>query len=136
MKTKEKLLGPKITLASLVREVIRLAKKYPNNVYSNTDVICKYASGKCSNNSHGCIIGQALKSYQFDVKRIDRDTSSCDSSIRTLLEDILKPYIISHPKTYEKYVKFLSTIQGYQDDKKSWGEAYSLSKNILGDSNV
>lgn len=143
MKSKnEKPLGPKITLYDLVKEVIKLAKKYPNNIYPN-QFTCEYSSGKCSNGTHGCLIGQALKKLGFDTKRIDKmvetsDDAAGEGDINSLLDGLLRPYVRTYPSTSvslnlkkQKYIRFLTTIQAKQDDHLTWGDALEDSIILL-----
>src|SRR5687767_1073743 len=78
-------------LPQLVREVVKLAEQYPENVYIKEKEFCGYTTGK---NSHfpgrGCIFGRAMTNIGIDPSQYEHSGNMAydmDMIIDTIADD-------------------------------------------------
>ena len=108
-------------LIGCVRE---LASKYPEAIYENDDQNCYYTIGACGN-GNGCIIGQALVAMNPEL--LD-DLIASDNGCVPFAGELVYQLELA---LSEKEVRWLNSVQGYQDEGKSWGEAIKKADKVL-----
>lgn len=98
--------------------VRKLVADCPDCVYDAKDGPCRYASGQCSNNSVGCIIGQALAIMGHDVKLLDSEDLVLSAG--AALNELSAGFSIG-------LRDWATGIQDKQDNGHPWAEALSYA---------
>ena len=102
-------------------EVIRLCKTRPNITYMNFSS-CYYSSGKCSDDSVGCIVGQAICNLYPEKQEsliVQDENRSITASF--LIHDIFGYEELS--KKDKERLKAIDYIQTNQDRQLTWKQS-------------
>lgn len=139
-------------------EATKLCKEYPNVMYrrSESSKNCFYTIGKhysgeepreeCVDGREGCIVGlatiRAFPEAEPLLKEVDgqrRTTVACNV-LRYVYVNLDQETVVSiqevmrDPETKKMLdsqdLLWLDTIQNYQDNNHSWGEAYTLASAV------
>jgi hypothetical protein len=109
-------------LQLLLDEVRNIANERPDVTYQNED--CMYDTGKCSDGTVGCLIGQALTRLDIDPAFLDRGSDTPD--IASIIDRE-----IYFEDCDDTNISWLANVQSYQDEGLSWREAIRLSDEHL-----
>lgn len=110
-----------INFKQLYSEIKRLVDKCPNNIYEpnnrndNGPKQCFYMSGKCSDGSVECLIGQACFNLGLDLEKYDKSSGSTEFSQVAELE-------FETLKMSTNEIMIINDIQRRQDIGLSWKE--------------
>ena len=104
-------------LADKVREY---AKTRPDVTYTKKGEFCQNFTGKCSDGSIGCIVGQALVECGFVKTTQDQDQWN-DAAIAGC-------YIVDPDDDADEF-EFLDFMQELQDNGSTWGQALEEWEN-------
>ena len=109
-----------MNLSDIIKEVRKLADKYPDNKYwpDRNTISCYYNKGP---NTHcqeqGCIFGIVLRRY-FDLSNIGQ------SDISTVIR-------ILHIPFSDNQIWWCSRVQQLQDEKYTWSDAVRIADKNL-----
>ena len=105
---------PKITAAQIIQEVRKLAEASPDNVYQLSNGLgCFYGKGQCTNESTGCIFGQAFTNLGIPGTWLDDNTIGQNSYIYEILDWLQIPHTSQESQWCGK-------VQSEQDYRVSW----------------
>lgn len=102
-----------VTVSDLVETVKAIAKERPRVVYVPRNHVegCCYNKGMCSDNSIGCIFGQAFRRLGLVIEEA-HDNDSIEDAVRLL-----------HLPNINRQVRLCQLIQGNQDSGFCWEQA-------------
>lgn len=121
-----------ISSQELVNEVTRLANTYPNTIYNKfvcqvngvNNYSCCYTIGTAGG-KQGCLIGQAILNLRPEYKDLLSMFDKYMSEIGGINSSIgsISSLIISDYSPNNTNIKWLSEVQGMQDNNKTWSQA-------------
>lgn len=120
------------------RAVYARIKKSPDVCYAGSEEYggCSYSSGVCTDKSVGCLIGQVLAEFGFDVFQL-RDGNGAgriNDLIKLYHEDTETKIDLLDPNSFTKVQRmWLGHIQIHQDQKVKWSEALRLANEGIGE---
>ena len=117
----------KITFTDLKQTIEKLAEESPNCVYSNPErFICSYYRGNCSNDSIGCIVGQACRILGFSEEDLVKMDQHGDFMDVFWSEEFNSRFSLTDDE-----IHWISTVQGNQDFGYNWCEAVSAANRKI-----
>jgi len=107
----------------MISEVRRIAKEYPNAVYSMDNLVfCCYTKGKCGP-GFGCLLGQAMQSA--GLRHIANQADEQGEKAISELFNVLNIHNANDRM-------WLSDVQGQQDRGATWEEAVKFADSQIG----
>lgn len=104
-------------LNELVRLIRTMVSERPGIRYKHEK--CEYGLGLCSDNTLGCIFGQALTRMNWDILN-PRD----DRTISQVLEAIGYP-------PHDSMVRWCRAAQSQQDTGETWGDCVAYADQLM-----
>jgi hypothetical protein len=116
-------------VSNIIAEVYKIVQVRPDVTYNPGIGGCKYADGICSDNTVGCLFGQALSNLGVDVKRFDKYPMPLngEGTYTPAIDRILQNEFVGT----EQELNWCAKVQEYQDNGCSWGEAIKEVDNTL-----
>lgn len=117
-------------VSEIIAEVRKIVQVRPDVTYNPGIGGCKYANGICSDNTVGCLFGQALSNLGVDVKRFDKYpiTQHKHDSTATYVPAIDK-ILTNEFEGSAQEINWCAKVQEQQDGGAYWKDAVKEADN-------